>query len=89
MAIAFNPDTQEVEASLVYRASSRTTRAVTQRNPVSKKQTTKQKTKEKKVVSEPRLFAPLLMDSVSHSFCTQNIKQSNGTEAVHRARVKP
>ena len=47
---AFNPsigrqrqaDLCEFEASLVYRASSRTARA-TQRNPVSKKQTNKQK----------------------------------------------
>jgi hypothetical protein len=35
---AFNPSTWEFEVSLVYRVSSRTSRA-TQRNPVSKNQT--------------------------------------------------
>ena len=40
----FNPSTweEETEASLVYRVSSRTAKAI-QRNPVSKKQTNKQK----------------------------------------------
>jgi hypothetical protein len=55
VAHAFNPSTWEAEAisefkaSLVYRVSSRTARAI-QRNPVSKtnKQTNKQKTKNKK-----------------------------------------
>jgi hypothetical protein len=50
VARAFNPNTSEAEAggflssrpALVYRVSSRTARA-TQRNPVSKKQTNKQK----------------------------------------------
>jgi hypothetical protein len=37
----------EFEASLVYKVSSRTTRAI-QRNPVSKKQNKKQKTKKQK-----------------------------------------
>ena len=35
-------DLYESEANLVYKVSSRTARAVTQRNPVSKKQKTKQ-----------------------------------------------
>jgi hypothetical protein len=34
----FDPSTWEAEASLVYRASSRTARADTQRNPVLKNQ---------------------------------------------------
>ena len=93
VAIAFNPGIQEAEAVLVYKPSSRTTRAVTQRNPVSKNKQQNKKQKKKKVVVEPRLFAPLLMNSVSNFFeswlCTQNIKQSNGTEAVQRAHVKP
>jgi hypothetical protein len=54
VAHAFSPSTWEVEqaefwvlqASLVYRVSSRTTRA-TQRNPVSKKQKKQNKTKQK------------------------------------------
>jgi hypothetical protein len=48
---AFNPSTWEAEASLVYRVSSRTARA-TQRNPVSKNQTTT--TKNKKPSTEQR-----------------------------------
>jgi hypothetical protein len=43
---AFNPSTWEAEASLVYRVSSRTTRAI-QRNPVSKNKQNKTKTKTK------------------------------------------
>jgi hypothetical protein len=43
VAHAFNPNTWEFKASLVYRVSSRTARA-TQRNPVSKDQKKKQKT---------------------------------------------
>jgi hypothetical protein len=39
VAQAFNPSTWEAEASLVYRVSSRTARAI-QRNPVSKNQNT-------------------------------------------------
>jgi hypothetical protein len=54
VAHAFNPSTREAEAggslefeaSLVYRVSSRTARAI-QRNPVSKNQKKKQKTKNK------------------------------------------
>jgi hypothetical protein len=42
MAHAFNPNTREAEASLVYKVSSRTARA-TQRNPVSKNQKKKKK----------------------------------------------
>jgi hypothetical protein len=38
----------EFEASLVYRVSSRTVRAATQRNPVSKKTKTKQNKKQNK-----------------------------------------
>ena len=67
MAHTFNPSTweadavrslSEFEASLVYRASSRTARAVTQRNPISINQTNKQtkeprknKQKEQKIKS--------------------------------------
>jgi hypothetical protein len=40
VAHAFRPSTWEFEASLVYRVSSRTAKAP-QRNPVSKKQTSK------------------------------------------------
>ena len=40
-------DLCEFKASLVYRASSRTARAVTQRNPVSKNKRKKKKRKEK------------------------------------------
>jgi hypothetical protein len=40
----------EFEASLVYKVSSRTTKA-TQRNPVSKKQNKKKKTKKKKALN--------------------------------------
>ena len=57
MAHAFNPSTQEAEAggrrisefevNLVYRVSSRTTRA-TQRNPVSKNQKKKKRKRKKK-----------------------------------------
>jgi hypothetical protein len=55
MAHAFYPSTRggrgrqisEFEASLVYKVSSRTARAI-QRNPVSKNKKTKQKRKEKK-----------------------------------------
>ena len=57
MAHAFNPSIWEAEAggflskaSLVYRVSSRTAR-VTQRNPVSNKQT-KNKTKQKKLTEK-------------------------------------
>ena len=49
VAHAFNPSTPEAEASLVYKVSSRTARAI-KRNPVSKKKTKKQKTKKKTVV---------------------------------------
>ena len=55
VAHTFNPSTWETEAgefeaSLVYKANSRTaTRAVTQRNTVSEKNKTKQKTKNKGV----------------------------------------
>jgi hypothetical protein len=48
MARAFNPITwwiSEIEASLVYKVSSRTARAI-QRNPVSKKNKNKNKTKQ-------------------------------------------
>jgi hypothetical protein len=38
VAHAFDPSTREAEASLVYKVSSRTAKAI-QRNPVSKKQT--------------------------------------------------
>jgi hypothetical protein len=48
VAHTFNPSTREAEASLVYRVSSRTARAI-QRNPVSKQNKTKQnKTKQNK-----------------------------------------
>jgi hypothetical protein len=40
VAHAFNPSTREAEASLLYKVSSRTARAI-QRNPVLKKQTKK------------------------------------------------
>jgi hypothetical protein len=51
----------EFEASLVYRVSSRTARA-TQRNPVSEKTKTKNKTKQKDFEEPPTLlpFHPLL-----------------------------
>jgi hypothetical protein len=42
VAHAFNPSTQEAEAGLVYKVSSRTARA-TQRNPVLKNQKKKKK----------------------------------------------
>ena len=45
MTHAFNPNTWEAEASLVYKVSSRTARA-TQRNPVSKNQKKKKEKKE-------------------------------------------
>jgi uncharacterized phage-associated protein len=38
----------ELEASLVYNASSRTAKAITQKNPVSKKKKKKEKKKKKK-----------------------------------------
>jgi hypothetical protein len=38
---AFNPSTREAEASLVYKVSSRTARAI-QRNPISKNQKKKE-----------------------------------------------
>ena len=52
---SFNPSTQKAEAedpcefkaSLIYRASSRKARAVTQRNPISKKPTITTTTKQK------------------------------------------
>jgi hypothetical protein len=44
VAHTFDPSTREAEASLVYRVSSRTARAI-QRNPVSKNQKKKEKTK--------------------------------------------
>jgi hypothetical protein len=44
VAHAFNPSTWEAEASLVYKVSSRTARAI-QRNPISKKKKKKKKTK--------------------------------------------
>jgi hypothetical protein len=49
VAHTFNPSTREAEASLVYKISSRTARAI-QRNPVlkNKKQTNKQKQKNPK-----------------------------------------
>ena len=48
-------DLFEFKASLVYKASSRTVRAVTQRNPVSEKQKQKQKKKEKALKSDREL----------------------------------
>jgi hypothetical protein len=57
---AFNPSTQEAEAglsefkaSLVYKVSSRTTRA-TQRNPVLKNKTKQNKTKQNKTKQQQR-----------------------------------
>ena len=44
VAHTFNPSTREAEASLVYKVSSRTARAI-QRNPVSKKQKRKEITR--------------------------------------------
>jgi hypothetical protein len=52
---AFNPSTWEAEASLVYRVSSRTARAI-QRNPVSKKQNKTKQNKQKKKVQYIREF---------------------------------
>ena len=44
VAYAFKPSTQEAEASLVYKVSSRTARTVIQRNPVLKKTENQNKT---------------------------------------------
>lgn len=56
---AFNPSIQDAEASLIYRVSSRTARA-TQRIPVSKNKTNKQKnsTKQKLYICSPGTHDP-------------------------------
>jgi hypothetical protein len=56
---AFNPSTWEAEASLVYRGSSRTTRA-TQRNSASKNQTKpNQKTKQTKDKEITKMYSDM------------------------------
>jgi hypothetical protein len=57
VAHASNPSTLEFKASLVYKVSSRTARAI-QRNPVSKNQKEKRKEKREKEKRKKILFFP-------------------------------
>jgi hypothetical protein len=56
----------EFEASLVYKVSSRTARAI-QRNPISKKQKQKQKQKQKKIGNRERKMKKALEQRIQNS----------------------
>jgi hypothetical protein len=64
----------EFEASLVYRVSSRTARAI-QRNPVSKKQTNKQKTKKKTIENTVNLPLHFWCKPLFYFFYLPNINK--------------